>query len=547
MQFRYESCTWFVVFRCLLTSCLTSLGMPCVTVDLVPRSAAAASSFSGPVLHAQIGKWALRVSNVGTAPATNITLKTNTPWINIVKEHDIVTSERSSISHCVGPTGTLMRLPIEEFSADLTVQNQIHPGETVDIPIEIRTSDDMVGKQNLYMLFRYELASTEDYSAVPQPSRFRWLKKMFEVPIYPSLSLAASIVPAFASFNGEHLLSLDITNGRLDRPDRPGVILNAVSLASRHYRLEPIPGQLRSPNDSATFELGWQERASIHYRLVAKSEKCATIVSECSLVPNQEVEKSVDNDSFSLLNFMCLERAHESFEDSVSVYHMALSKATANVEEKPRSIASIRRANTFNTAISSSFGYDSIENVNVNDGKIHPTSIDRLCSADAFDSQLIHIVCSWSDSTNEFSGIHHIRGLSIVGNRNLCPITISANHPQEVSNDFKNGPAIVPLRVTLRNRLAAGDVSNSVDVEFTVEKPESFDFVTAPQEGYRRNLKGGEELCIPLKAMLPFSGVYNLQQMRLRTFENKGSSTLDQQQPTTYEFSQQWMVSVRSK
>ena len=48
----------------------------------------------------------------------------------------------------------------------------IHPGETVDIPIQLRTSG--LGKQAFYMLYRYELWDPESNS---NTARHRWLKQ----------------------------------------------------------------------------------------------------------------------------------------------------------------------------------------------------------------------------------------------------------------------------------------------------------------------------------------------------------------------------------
>ena len=55
-------------------------GMPCLTVDLVE----AAPTAHDAVMQSQVGDYVLRVSNVGTAAATNLTLKTNLPWLNVL-------------------------------------------------------------------------------------------------------------------------------------------------------------------------------------------------------------------------------------------------------------------------------------------------------------------------------------------------------------------------------------------------------------------------------------------------------------------------------
>ena len=157
-------------------------------------------------------------------------------------------------------------------------------------------------------------------------------------------------------------------------------------------------------------------------------------------------------------------------------------------------------------------------------------------------------------------GEHHIRNMPILrpyanGTKDGCPITITATHPTTITNDFNNGPAIVPVEVVLRNRLAAGVPSNTVEIEFAIDPPDNFDFISYPQEGYRRKLQGGEELTIPLRALIPFQGIYNLQKLRLTTIIENNSvddpqqqQQQQQQQPYSvqYHFPQQWMVAVRS-
>lgn len=86
--------------------------MPNIIVDIVPREAVG----EYPVLQGQLNKWTLNIKNIGTAPASNITLKTNVPWINIItsdndRGKDNI-SEFSATSRCIGPSGTLMSLKV---------------------------------------------------------------------------------------------------------------------------------------------------------------------------------------------------------------------------------------------------------------------------------------------------------------------------------------------------------------------------------------------------------------------------------------------------
>lgn len=162
-----------------------AVDMPCVTAELVKRASPTATSSvvntdDGPLLDGQISSWTLRLRNVGSAPACQLLLKTNLPWINIRQQAiDQGESEEElesrATSHCIGPTGTLMGLPLEGDALKET--GTIHPGETVDIPIQIRTSG--TGKQRFYMLYRYALYADDP----AESSRTRWLRKMYEVPV----------------------------------------------------------------------------------------------------------------------------------------------------------------------------------------------------------------------------------------------------------------------------------------------------------------------------------------------------------------------------
>lgn len=113
--------------------------------------------------------------------------------------------ESKAKSCCIGPTGTLLNLPVR--GTHLKKQGSIQPGETVDVSIEVKAGSDG-GTQDLYMLYRYELdmSSTPSSGITPQ----RWLKRLRHVPVYPSLSLTASVLPS--TFNkSEYILSVEVS------------------------------------------------------------------------------------------------------------------------------------------------------------------------------------------------------------------------------------------------------------------------------------------------------------------------------------------------
>lgn len=170
--------------------------MPCLTAELVARVPNSRTSqvehpAQGHLFDGQISLWQIRLSNVGSAPATNVVLKTNLPWVCIpdwsVPYRGGVNSERLSleqleafpVSNCIGPTGTLMTLPL--YGESLEDEGVIHPGETVDIPIDLRTTGS--GVQSFYMLYRFELSGQ-----VLNNRPHRWLQKLYEVTVREAFS-----------------------------------------------------------------------------------------------------------------------------------------------------------------------------------------------------------------------------------------------------------------------------------------------------------------------------------------------------------------------
>lgn len=177
--------------------------MPCLTAEFVKRGTDDFNTIAtdgGPLLVGQISPWTIRLRNVGNAPASSTTLKTNLPWINVLSsENNILTveeQEAQATSRCLGPTGTLISLQL--VGEHLKENGKIHPGEHVDIPIQMRTSGS--GKEAFYMLFRYEL-----WDPMGKSKRQRWLRQMYEVPVsqmnlmtYAHLSYIISL-PVFPS------------------------------------------------------------------------------------------------------------------------------------------------------------------------------------------------------------------------------------------------------------------------------------------------------------------------------------------------------------
>lgn len=173
--------------------------MPFLKVSVEPDS-----NLHGTVLQGQTSHWKLMLSNLGYAPATNIMLKTNAPWLNISDSGDGKTqSEDSPTSFCVGPSGTLMQVP---FNGALGHLGVLYPGETTEVPIVIRTSGG--GRQDFYMLFRYELWSEQNATSNLAPLH-RWTREILSIPVYPSITMSASLMPSYST-KGEHILSIEV-------------------------------------------------------------------------------------------------------------------------------------------------------------------------------------------------------------------------------------------------------------------------------------------------------------------------------------------------
>ena len=172
--------------------------MPNLQVQMIPRNSS--SSVKSPMLQGQVTEWSMRITNQGNAPAQNVFLKTNVPWINIL--HNEEKDSLFSTSSCLGSSGTLMQIPL--IGDELLENNSLKPGRTTDIPIQIRTSGG--GKQDFYMLFRYEKYHESSDKSAP---KVRWLRNMVSVAVYPSLTVAASLIPSYND-NNDYVLSLEV-------------------------------------------------------------------------------------------------------------------------------------------------------------------------------------------------------------------------------------------------------------------------------------------------------------------------------------------------
>lgn len=506
--------------------------MPRLTVHVVPGEhfSDGANKAESPALQGQISPWTLRISNIGTAAATAVSLKANMPWVKIAAPEESAQSatatDASPALHCIGPSGTLLSVPLK--GTTLTTEGVIQPGETVDVPILVRMGGG--GKQDFYMLFRYELWKAEGVS-----KQHRWLRKKIDVPVYPSLTFTASLMPSFWE-KSEHIISVEITNYRTDQANEPAISLENMSLLSRNYHMQPVEGQLGDQDSgSPPNQLGWQERMTMHYRLIplASTTSCCTI-TDCPFQADAKEEPAA-----ATAAFLCLDRAHHDFQTALKKHQIELIRAAAAEEDggHPRSIAQIRRAKS---SVSES-AHDSVHGIpaDADDCEpqgVHPTSVASLCPSNDSKEKL-NLVCSWTAPSEggRIHGQHFVTHLPVRPSHNSkgCPLSITCKHPCSVAHDFSSGPLRIPFEITIRNRV----LDQVVDFEFAMERPKaSFDFIGA--ERFEWELDAGEELTVPAQAVISSPGVYNLQAVRIAVVKDASS--------VSYKFPLQWTVLVSS-
>mmetsp|Transcript_1241 Transcript_1241/g.2203 ORF Transcript_1241/g.2203 Transcript_1241/m.2203 type:complete len:647 (+) Transcript_1241:74-2014(+) len=517
--------------------------MPSLKVTITPDEITAQST----VLQGQTSKWKMVLSNIGYAPASNILLKTNSPWLNMTPQHfnDETDTEKNDenapTSSCIGPSGTLMKIHHP--------QGILQPGENIELPVYIRTSGG--GRQDFYMLFRYEQwddknSTSRTTSLVP---RHRCARKLLSIPVYPSITMSASLMPSYWN-KGEHILSVELMNYRSDRDSKLEIDLNKICVASRHFEIRQLPGQVEPVDfdnpSSTSLKIGWQERVTLHYLVVPTENVNSAFVAISTLLfssgnkmllSNRRTE--MNQNGAQLTDFMCRERAHELFTSTLHSHRIEKERIAAEQEKEgqPRHVAQIRRAReslpTEESNVSSA-----PEGPVSNPGSLttaHPTSLASLCPLNGGSN--INIICCWSacvgneGSDTTIHGQHHLRDMLVrpLNKSKGCPLALTAKYNPKISHNFDEGPLDEDIEITIRNRL----IETEVEFEFAIDHTE-FDFIGTTC--FNWSLSGGGEISVPLKARIHSGGVYNLQNVRL-TVLKAGKSV-------PYLFPLQWTVMV---
>jgi len=202
----------------------------------------------------------------------------------------------------------------------------------------------------------------------------------------------------------------------------------------------------------------------------------------------------------------------------------------------PRSIASIRRANTSDS--STGPGWDDLV--------LHPTSIGKLCPTESSASK-IHLLCSWRAILGDdevIRGEHHLRALSIRPQSKIkgCPIHVTAAYASVVSHDFTKGPAILPVKITVQNQLLKVPVSFSL----VAKSHPSFELIGLGKLLISLQPDGSME--VPFDVLIPKEGIHNIQslQIQVRHHHTPGttSGTDLVEEIILYDLSQQWLLQV---
>ena len=110
-----------------------------------------------------------------------------------------------------------------------------------------------------------------------------------------------------------------LMNYRSDRETKLEILLNKICIASRHFEIKEMQGQVTSGDlipMSTSLKIGWQERVTLHYLVVPiKRSNPSLEFSTLSFSSGNEVAPEAVS-IVQLPDFMCRERAHEVFSVS---------------------------------------------------------------------------------------------------------------------------------------------------------------------------------------------------------------------------------------
>ena len=125
-------------------------------------------------------------------------------------------------------------------------------------------------------------------------------------------------------------------NYRSDRDTKLEILLNKICIASRHFEIRELLGQVDSQDlsqplleisEASSLKIGWQERVTLHYLVVPiETENTAVAFSTLSFSSGNNVVSSESaTQTNGVTDFMCRERAHEVFIVSLAILLSFLS------------------------------------------------------------------------------------------------------------------------------------------------------------------------------------------------------------------------------
>ena len=204
---------------------------------------------------------------------------------------------------------------------------------------------------------------------------------------------------------------------------------------------------------------------------------------------------------------------------------MRIENTPDSEKEHPRSIASIRRANT---SVKGD-GTSALEREN------HPTSIGSLCPRFLSASQ-IHLTCSWRAILGQevVRGEHYLRKLPIAHKASFdgCPVAAKAVHASQTEHDFSQTPvAILPFTLKLDNLM----LETPVRFTWSWESAPSSTLELLGTCAQTLELLPSQETEISLQAMVTEPGVHDLQKLSFVVHKGNGKDE-------THRLSEQWLL-----
>lgn len=123
-------------------------------------------------------------------------------------------------------------------------------------------------------------------------------------------------------------------NYRSDRDTKLEIFLNRIFIASRHFEIKQLLGQVDSHDlsqpliasseggsDNSSLKIGWQERVTLHYLVVPietdnSSVKFSTLLFSSGDKVTESFPQTIQRYGSQVTDFMCRERAHDVFSVS---------------------------------------------------------------------------------------------------------------------------------------------------------------------------------------------------------------------------------------